>query len=67
MRWRPIHDRVPEVLDKVDIRTWLNGEAGTELLKAGRRGSPPHVVGVEARQQDGHWGDDATLLDEVAA
>jgi hypothetical protein len=30
---RPIHDRMPEVLDKADIRPWLSGEAGTEILK----------------------------------
>jgi putative SOS response-associated peptidase YedK len=28
---RPIHDRMPVVLDKADIRPWLNGDAGTEL------------------------------------
>src|SRR5262249_31063601 len=30
---RPIHDRMPVVLDKADIRPWLNGEDGIELLK----------------------------------
>ena len=30
---RPIHDRMPVVLDKADIGPWLNGEAGTELLR----------------------------------
>jgi putative SOS response-associated peptidase YedK len=30
---RPIRDRMPVVLDKADIRRWLNGEAGAELLK----------------------------------
>jgi putative SOS response-associated peptidase YedK len=30
---RPIHDRMPAVLDKADIGRWLSGEGGTELLK----------------------------------
>jgi hypothetical protein len=30
---RPIHDRMPVVLDKTDIGPWLKGEAGTELLR----------------------------------
>ena len=28
---RPIHDRMPVVLDKADIGRWLNGEAGTSF------------------------------------
>src|SRR6266853_2137784 len=30
---RPIHGRMPVVLDQADIGPWLNGEVGTELLK----------------------------------
>jgi putative SOS response-associated peptidase YedK len=30
---RPIHDRMPILLDKADIRSWLNGTGGTELLR----------------------------------
>src|SRR5437899_294034 len=37
---RPIHDRMPVVLDKTDIGPWLNGAAGTELL---RPISPSHT------------------------
>ena len=28
-----IHDRVPVILDKTDLGPWLNGTAGTDLLK----------------------------------
>jgi hypothetical protein len=30
---RAIHDRMPVVLDNADIGRWLNGTAGTELLR----------------------------------
>ena len=30
---RQIHDRLPVMLDKANVRPWLSGEAGTELLK----------------------------------
>ena len=30
---RPIHDRMPVVLKKANIRPWLRGEAGTGLLR----------------------------------
>ncbi len=29
---RPIHDRMPVILDKVDIGRWLSGDAGIGLL-----------------------------------
>jgi putative SOS response-associated peptidase YedK len=67
MRWRPIHDRVPVVLDKADIRTWLNGEAGTELLKPAAA-DRLRMWSVSRRvNKTGTGDDDATLLDEVAA
>ena len=30
---RPIHDRMPVVLDNANIGRWLSGAAGTELLR----------------------------------
>src|ERR1700719_2292030 len=30
---RTIHDRMPVLLDKADIKSWLEGTAGTELLR----------------------------------
>ena len=30
---RTIHDRMPVLLDKADIESWLNGAGGTELLR----------------------------------
>jgi putative SOS response-associated peptidase YedK len=64
---RPIHDRMPVVLGAADIRPWLSGEAGTELLRPSSGKSPSHVAGVEASQQDRHRDDDPTLIEEVTA
>src|SRR6202030_592213 len=30
---RTIHDRMPVLLDKADIKSWLNGTSGAELLR----------------------------------
>jgi SOS response associated peptidase (SRAP) len=44
---RPIHDRMPVVLDKADVRRWLSGEAGIELLE------PPMIACACGRCQGG--------------
>ena len=31
---RPIHDRMPVILDKADFAAWLSGTGGTELLRS---------------------------------
>jgi putative SOS response-associated peptidase YedK len=64
---RPIHDRTPVVLDKADIRLWLSGEAGAELLKPAA-GARLRIWPVSRRvNKTGTGDDDPTLLDEVAA
>jgi putative SOS response-associated peptidase YedK len=62
-----IHNRMPVVLDKSDIGAWLEGTAGTELLR------PAHadrlrMWPVSRRvNKTGSGDDDPTLIDEVAA
>jgi len=63
---RAIHDRMPLVLDKADIESWLNGTGGAELLR-------PAIVDrlrmwpVSRRvNRTGRGDDDPTLTDEVA-
>jgi putative SOS response-associated peptidase YedK len=64
---RPIHDRMPVVLDRADIRPWQSGEARVELLK------PPaddrlRMWPVSRRvNKTGTGDDDPTLIEEVAA
>jgi putative SOS response-associated peptidase YedK len=63
---RPIHDRMPVVLDKADIRSWLNGEAGTELLRPAAE-DRIRLWPVSRRvNKTGTGDDDPTLIDEVA-
>jgi putative SOS response-associated peptidase YedK len=63
---RPIHDRMPVVLDKGDVGPWLSGAAGTELLKS----APDdrlRMWSVSKRvNKTGTGDDDPTLVDEVA-
>jgi putative SOS response-associated peptidase YedK len=64
---RPIHDRMPVVVEKADIRRWLNGEAGTELLNPVAE-DRLHMWPVSRRvNKTGNGDDDLTLIDEVAA
>jgi len=45
---RPSQDRMPVVLEKVDIGPWLNGTAGIEVLRRADKDRVRHVAGVEA-------------------
>src|SRR5215510_11783055 len=61
-----IHDRMPVVLDKADIRPWINGEASTELLKPAAE-DRLRMWPVSRRVNKTVTGDDdPALLDEVA-
>jgi putative SOS response-associated peptidase YedK len=64
---RPIHDRMPVVLDRVDIRWWLSGEGGTELLKPTAENRLRMWPVSRRVNKTGTGDDDPTLLDEVAA
>ena len=64
---RAIHDRMPVVLDKADIRPWLNGEADTELLRPAAEDRLRMWPVSRRVNKTGSGDDDPTLLDEVAA
>ena len=64
---RPIHDRMPVVLDKADIRGWLSGEDGTELLRPAGEDRLRMWPVSRRVNKTGAGDDDPTLLDEVAA
>jgi putative SOS response-associated peptidase YedK len=62
---RPIHDRMPVVLDKAALGRWLSGEGGTELLKPAAEGRL-RMWPVSRRVNKTETGnDDPTLIDEV--
>ena len=62
-----IHNRMPVVLDDADMRSWLNGAAGTELLKPAAE-DRLRMWPVSRRVNKTGTGDnDPTLIDEVAA
>jgi len=64
---RPIHDRMPVVLDRADIGLWLNGEGGTELLKPAAENRLRMWPVSRRVNKTGSGDDDPTLLDEAAA
>jgi putative SOS response-associated peptidase YedK len=63
---RPIHDRMPVILDKVDIGRWLSGDADIELLRPAAE-DRLRMWSVSRRvNKTGTGDDDPSLLDEVA-
>jgi putative SOS response-associated peptidase YedK len=62
-----LHDRMPVVLDKADIRRWLSGEGGAELLKPAAEDRLRMWPVSRRVNKTGTGDDDPTLLDEVAA
>jgi len=63
---RPIHDRMPVVLDKADIRRWLSGEGGTELLRSAADDRLRMWPVSRRVNKTGSSDDDPTLIEEVA-
>jgi len=62
---RPIHDRMPVVLDEANIGPWLKGEAGTELLRPAGEDRLRMWPVSRRVNKTGTGDDDPTLLDEV--
>jgi putative SOS response-associated peptidase YedK len=64
---RPIHDRMPVVLDKADIRSWLSGEAGAEILRPAAENRLRMWPVSRRVNKTGSGDDDPTLIDEATA
>jgi putative SOS response-associated peptidase YedK len=64
---RPIHDRMPVLLDKADIESWLNGAGGTEPLRPAAEDRLRMWPVSRRVNKTGTADDDPTLVDEVAA
>jgi putative SOS response-associated peptidase YedK len=64
---RPIHDRMPVLLDKADFGPWLTGAAGAEILKSAAEDRVRMWPVSRRVNKTGTGGDDPTLIDEVAA
>jgi len=64
---RPIHDRMPVLLDKADFEPWLNGAAGAELLRPAAEDRLRMWPVSKRLNKTGSGDDDPTLIDEVAA
>jgi putative SOS response-associated peptidase YedK len=58
---------MPVVLDNADVKSWLNGTAGTELLKPAAEHRLSMWPVSRRVNKTGSGDDDPTLVDEVAA
>ena len=64
---RPIHDRMPVILDEADFAAWLGGTGGTELLRSAAD-DKLRVWAVSRRvNKTGTGDDDPTLINEIRA
>jgi putative SOS response-associated peptidase YedK len=63
---RTVHNRMPVVLDDADVRSWLNGTAGGEVLKPAAEDRLQMWPVSRRVNKTGNSDDDATLIDEVA-
>jgi putative SOS response-associated peptidase YedK len=64
---RPIHNRMPVVLDNADVRAWLQGAAGAEILKPAAEDRLRTWPVSRRVNKTGTGDDDPTLIDEVAS
>jgi putative SOS response-associated peptidase YedK len=64
---RTIHDRMPVLLDHADFGPWLNGTAGSELLRPAGEDRVRMWPVSRWVTKTGSGDDDPTLIEEVAA
>ena len=64
---RPIHNRMPVILDKAELAPWLNGAAGAELPRPAAEDRVRMWPASRRVNKTGSGDDDPTLIDEVAA
>jgi putative SOS response-associated peptidase YedK len=64
---RPIHDRMPVLLEPADFPAWLGGVGGTTLLRPAADGRLRMWPVSRRVNRTGSGDDDPTLLDEVPA
>jgi putative SOS response-associated peptidase YedK len=64
---RPIHDRMPVLLEPDDVPAWLNGAGGTGLLRPAAENRLRMWPVSRRANRAGSGDDDPTLVDEVEA
>jgi putative SOS response-associated peptidase YedK len=64
---RPIHDRMPVILDRADFEPWLSGAVGAELLRPAAEDHLRMWPVSRRVNKTGSGDDDPSLIDEVAA
>jgi putative SOS response-associated peptidase YedK len=64
---RPIHERMPVLLDTTDFKPWLTGAAGVEILKPAADDRVRFWPVSRRVNKTGSGEDDPTLIEEVAA